>query len=59
MPRPTSLKRRTQSFFGPAVDISEVSSPSDAGDPDTVAAINLESIDVAAVINACTEEVRV
>ena len=58
MHRTTSLKQRTQSFYGPAVELSEVSSPLESGRVDHNQAINLDSIDMAAVINACSEEVR-
>jgi len=57
MNRPSSLKQRNHSFFGPAVDLSEIASPLSGGDTDQSAAINLDSIDVAAVVNACAEEV--
>ena len=58
MHRTTSLKQRTQSFYGPAVELSEVSSPLESGRVDHNQAINLDSIDVTAVLNACAEEVR-
>jgi len=56
--QPKILKQRTQSFYGPAVELSEVSLPFDAIQSDQHQAINLDSIDVAAVVNACAEEVR-
>lgn len=58
MNRPSPLKQRAQSFFGPAVELSGIASPLSEGAADQTAAINLDSIDVAAVVNACAEEVN-